>query len=247
MLRFTCALARASSARARAFFSSSSSSSSPPLASASSLVARIGPLPVVFLLAANTAVCGTYLVYGPSSFAVRRFYDANMVLSARRFRRRRWTIVTHFFTHLDALHLVVNMLSIYSFGGVACQMLGNARFAILYTTSGLVGGLSQLAFNRAIPRSSFPAARVVRPDDAAVGASAAIAGIVCYYATRVPAGEITLFVLPVPNVAFVSLFITGSLYLALYGTERSNFAHAGHLGGATVGIAYALFRRFRRA
>ena len=135
MLRFTCALARASSARARACFSSSpsSSSSSPSLASASSLVARIGPLPVVFLLAANTAVCGTYLVYGPSSSAVRRFYDANMVLSARRFRRRRWTIVTHFFTHLDALHLVVNVLSIYSFGGVACQMLGNARFAILYT------------------------------------------------------------------------------------------------------------------
>ena len=66
------------------------------------------------------------MVYGPSSSAVRRFYDANMVLSARRFRRRRWTIVTHFFAHLDALHLVVNMLSIYSFGGVACQMLGNA-------------------------------------------------------------------------------------------------------------------------
>jgi hypothetical protein len=83
-------------------------------------------LPVVFLLAAHIAVCGTYLVYGPSSSAVRRFYDANMVLSARRFRRRRWTIVTHFFAHLDALHLVVNMLSIYSFGGGACQMLGNA-------------------------------------------------------------------------------------------------------------------------
>ena len=81
-------------------------------------------LPVVFLLAAHTAVCGTYLVYGPSSSAVRRFYDANMVLSARRFRRRRWTIVTHFFAHLDALHFVVNMLSNYSFGGVACQMLG---------------------------------------------------------------------------------------------------------------------------
>ena len=63
---------------------------------------------------------------------------------------------------------------------------------------------------------------------------------------RVPQGEVILFVLPVPNPLFAAGFVAGSLYFALFYEGRSQYAHAGHLGGALTGIAYALWRRARR-
>jgi hypothetical protein len=41
-------------------------------------------------------------------------------------------------------------------------------------------------------------------------------------------------------------FLLGSAYFALYSESRSHYAHAGHLGGAMTGVAYALWRRARR-
>ena len=155
--------------------------------------------------------------------------------------------VTHFFTHTEPLHFALNMFSIWSFGATAYAMLGAVRFLTLYAASGVCGGALQLQYNAEMPKQrGYPASSKVRHDDGAVGASAAIAGVVCYYATRVPMGKVTIIVVPVPNAAFVPLFLGGSAYLAVYNTEKSQWAHAAHIGGGSVGILYALFRKAMR-
>jgi len=206
-----------------------------------------GPWPVLLLIAANVAVCGLYLSQAPQSEAARRWFGRNMVLSSSRFRRRPAVLATHAFMHLEPLHCALNMYTLWSFGGATCGMLGAPRFLALYGAAGLAGGAAQLAYNRAMPRLQLPASRFVRADDAIVGASAAIAGVVFYNIVRAPHGEVIIFILPVPNPAFAAAFIVGSAYFATMHEGRSQYAHAGHLGGALTGVAYDLFRRARRA
>ena len=137
-----------------------------------------GPGVVLALIAANVAVCGVYLAQAPHSAAARRWFSQHMVLSSSRFRRRPYVLATHAFTHLEPLHCALNMYTLWSFGGAACEMLGTPRFLALYAAAGLAGGAAQLAYCRLMPRLELPASRVVRADDAIVGASAAIAGVV---------------------------------------------------------------------
>lgn len=161
--------------------------------------------------------------------------------------QRPWTVIGYMFTQLDVLHLFANMFTLYSFGNIALGMLGPLRFSALYLASGIAGGLSQLAYNNHVRHwKQIPASYSTRYDDACIGASAAVAGVTMYYVARVPQGTTILLILPVPNWAFLPLFIGGSAYVCYSGSEKS-WAHAAHLGGAATGAAYSLFRTLRRA
>ena len=48
-----------------------------------------------------------------------------------------WQIITHMFMHGSFMHILFNMLTLYSFGPVLEQSLGERRFLILYFVSGL--------------------------------------------------------------------------------------------------------------
>jgi membrane associated rhomboid family serine protease len=54
---------------------------------------------------------------------------------------RSWQIVTHMFMHGSVMHIVFNMLTLYSFGPVLEQVLGQKKFIILYFAAGLGGFL----------------------------------------------------------------------------------------------------------
>ncbi len=73
-----------------------------------------------------------------------------------------WRLISHAFLHADPIHLIVNLIALFSFGGFLEGMLGWRRMAVLYTLSALGGGLAS-AF---IGRSSL-----------SVGASGAIWGL----------------------------------------------------------------------
>lgn len=139
------------------------------------------------------------------------------------------------------------MFTLWSFGSSTLEMLGTRRFLGLYFASGLAGSYAHLAYSKYMPGTRFPASYAVRRDDAALGASGAIAGLTMYTATRVWQGQTILFIFPVPNPLFVLLFVGGSAYYCLYnnGTTGS-YAHSAHLGGAAVGMGYALFRTLAR-
>jgi len=52
---------------------------------------------------------------------------------------RSWQIITHMFMHGSIMHIVFNMLTLYSFGPVLEQVLGQKKFIILYFAAGLGG------------------------------------------------------------------------------------------------------------
>ncbi|MBU4538793.1 MAG: rhomboid family intramembrane serine protease [Weeksellaceae bacterium] len=48
-----------------------------------------------------------------------------------------WQILTHMFMHGSLMHILFNMLTLYSFGPVLEQVLGEKKYLILYFVSGL--------------------------------------------------------------------------------------------------------------
>ena len=53
-----------------------------------------------------------------------------------------WRIVTPMFLHLNFLHLIFNMFSLYLFGPELEQLTGKARFLPIYFLAGLVGNIA---------------------------------------------------------------------------------------------------------
>lgn len=50
-----------------------------------------------------------------------------------------WQIITHMFMHGSIMHIVFNMFTLYSFGPVLEQVLGQKKYIILYFAAGLGG------------------------------------------------------------------------------------------------------------
>jgi membrane associated rhomboid family serine protease len=73
-----------------------------------------------------------------------------------------WRLVTSMFLHYGPLHLGLNMLALWWFGGAVEQVLGRGRYLLLYLVSGLAGSAGALLFT---------------PESITVGASGAIFGI----------------------------------------------------------------------
>lgn len=48
-----------------------------------------------------------------------------------------WQIITHMFMHGSIMHIVFNMVTLYSFGPILEQTLGDKKYLILYFLSGL--------------------------------------------------------------------------------------------------------------
>lgn len=73
-----------------------------------------------------------------------------------------WRLLSYAFLHGDAIHLVVNLIALFSFGGFLEGLLGWRRIVLLYGVCGLAGGL---------------ASALIGDTPASVGASGAIWGL----------------------------------------------------------------------
>ncbi|HET7624947.1 MAG TPA: rhomboid family intramembrane serine protease [Verrucomicrobiae bacterium] len=58
-----------------------------------------------------------------------------------------WTFITSVFVHGGILHLVGNMLFLFLFGCCVEDMIGRARFTIMYLSGGLFAALAYIAFS----------------------------------------------------------------------------------------------------
>lgn len=138
---------------------------------------------------------------------------------------RWWTVFTHLFLHANLLHLLVNVLALWFIGPEVEFLLGRARYLVLYTLSGVAGGLLQTAF-------SPPASELV-------GASGAVCGVLLSFTTahpEMPLRALLFFVLPVSMKAKTlgRGLIAVSLLCALL-RILPQVGHLAHLGGAVAG------------
>lgn len=126
-----------------------------------------------------------------------------------------------------SLHLIVNMLALWSLGRAIEITIGSIPFAWLYFVSGLFGSLFVVVFQ---PNLSVPT----------IGASGAIMGLLAALAFFYPNSLLFVFFIPMKARTAAILFGLGSLILSFF-DNSSNISHLGHLGGLIGGFLYTIF------
>ena len=130
-----------------------------------------------------------------------------------------WRLFTSMFLHIGWVHLAWNLWAGWSWCRPVEQLLGRARFAVLYLSAGVVGA----------------AASVLGQDAISAGASGALFGVtgVFFAADRAMSGswKSTLFERQARNAGMVVLWLVVG--------GRAGFDTWAHLGGFATGLSLA--------
>jgi membrane associated rhomboid family serine protease len=137
-----------------------------------------------------------------------------------------WSLLTNFFTHEGFFHLLWNMLTLYWFGMILTELLGNRRLLSLYFLGGLAGGLSYLAISSLLPQFAGVGA---------LGASAAVNAIVVGAATLTPDYRMHLLFFGPVKIKYIALAM---VVLSIFSLRGNMGAEVAHLGGALMGFAF---------
>jgi len=178
------------------------------------------PTVTLFIIAANVAVFLFQLTL--PSYSQDRFI-MHYGLVPDRFHYS--AILTSMFIHGGFLHIAGNMWFLWIFGRGVEDLVGHARYALLYFASGVAGALLFVLLNA---NSTVPT----------VGASGAIAGVMGAYLIKFPRAHIVTLV-------FIVIFITTvdipAAFLLLYWFAIQFFSGVGSVGYSQVsqgGVAW---------
>lgn len=144
-----------------------------------------------------------------------------------------WTLITHLFIHSGLLHILFNMMTLYFTYQLFNQRFDDQRFLNVYFVSGLAGALMFLLSVNLFPLFSENAHSYT-----AVGASAAVMGVLIAICTYRPQDEVMLFGSIKMKLQWLALiFILLDLISIRSGNEGG---HLAHLGGAMFGFSWAI-------
>ena len=142
-----------------------------------------------------------------------------------------WTLLTYMFMHGDLMHIFFNMLCFYWFGLIFMEFNTPKQMVALYVLSGLGGAAAYLSAHSVLP--AFAGVH-----GSLVGASASVLGVIVAVGMRAPNYRLNLLFLGPVALKWVVLPI---LLLDVVSFDGSNLGgHIAHLGGAVVGLLYAL-------
>jgi membrane associated rhomboid family serine protease len=133
------------------------------------------------------------------------------------------------FLHVDMMHLIFNMLTLWFFGPVVIEWLGTFSFVLIYFGSLIFGSLLTMLFHK--NDYSYRA----------VGASGAVTGVL--YSAILLQPDMMLgifFVIPMPAYLFGILYLLYSIYGMK--AKNDNIGHTAHFGGAIGGYLITLIK-----
>lgn len=133
------------------------------------------------------------------------------------------------FLHVDMMHLIFNMLTLYFFAPVVLNWLGNFSFILVYFGSLIFGSLLAMLFHK--NDYSYRA----------VGASGAVTGVL--YSAILLQPDMMLgifFVIPMPAYIFGIVYLLYSIYGMK--AKNDNIGHTAHFGGAIGGYLITLIK-----
>lgn len=173
---------------------------------------------LLVILAANGLI--SYKGFNDTHFFRKYEFHIGSIRSGEQFR-----MFSSGFLHVDLMHLLFNMFTLYMFAPFVINSVGAMYFAYLYFGSLIAGNLLTLYFHK---------------DEyyyRAVGASGAVMGII-YSA-----------ILLEPNLymyGFIPGYVFGFAYLlfSIYGmkAKNDNIGHVAHFGGAIGGFVITLVK-----
>lgn len=156
--------------------------------------------------------------------------------SVPHFLREPWTLLTYMFTHYDFLHILFNMLWLYWFGEIFLRFFNERQFGGLYILGGFAGALFFI-----LTYNTLPYFRPVVTSSTLIGASASVMAIVFAISFYRKDLEINLLFLGRVKLIYLAL---GTLVIDFLAITSSNAGgHIAHIGGALLGILYALQMR----
>ena len=183
---------------------------------------------------------------------IKKFRDSYHKRSANIFglnyQFERWlTWITYQFMHAGFLHLLMNMIFLFIFGGAVERVLQPVAYLGLYMLSGFGGALAFSAI-------SHPGLAPV------IGASGALSGIMTFYLVQERRKNVAFwfFLSPLPEyhgVIYLPTLVLWPLsvlpdvvgYLSIHADLGSGVAYTAHLGGAAFGILSGLLFRWARS
>jgi len=152
---------------------------------------------------------------------------------------RPWTIITYMFTHKDVLHILFNMLWLYSFGRIFLEYLDGRKLVAIYLLGGISGSLLYiLAFN------IFPVFSGVVGQSVAIGASASVMAVVVAISAYVPDYSVVLFLFGRIKIKYLALGIF--ILTSVLDFSVNSGGKLAHIGGALFGYLYAINLRHGR-
>ncbi len=150
-------------------------------------------------------------------------------------RKEYWRMFTHALFHAGWMHLLINMIVLYSFGRAVLYY-----FSVFFT--GMTSLRYLLLFITAIPISSLYSLYKEKnnPGYNAIGASGAVSAVVFTSIFFDPYNPILFFgILPIPGIVFGVLYLFYSKYMS--GKNIDNIGHDAHFWGALYGFIFPLF------
>ncbi|KAG2187740.1 hypothetical protein INT44_005430 [Umbelopsis vinacea] len=141
------------------------------------------------------------------------------------------TLLTSCFSHQEFWHFGLNMMALWSFGGLVHDYLGREQFLAFYMTTGMAASAVSHVFGLGLRR--------VRPVLPSLGASGAIYGCLSATAMLYPDASVYVVFLPfLPIKIGYALPALMGLDLAGILLRWRTFDHFAHLTGAMMGLGY---------
>lgn len=170
------------------------------------------------------------MAFNNSALMARYQFNAYMIYHRKQYYR----FITHAFLHADWMHLIINMLVLYSFGvfveGNLAYLFGSISplvYLLLYFGSVVVSSISTYRKNKDNHWYN------------AVGASGAVSAVMFSSVVFGPFMKIYLYgVLPLPAVVWAAIYVAYSVYAGRQMNDNIN--HDAHLWGGLYGLAFTL-------
>lgn len=180
---------------------------------------------ILILFIAITAII-SFIAFNNPAITEKYKFSVGAILRKKEYIR----LLSSGFLHADIMHLVFNMLTLYFFAPIVIQGFGNIGFIIVYLGAILLGNFLSLYIYQKQPWYS------------AVGASGGVSGILFASIALIPDLKIYLFFIPIgiPGYIFGLVYFGYSVYMMLNPRAHDNIGHAAHLGGAFLGLIYAV-------
>ena len=144
---------------------------------------------------------------------------------------RPWVFITHMFLHVEFFHILWNMLLLYWFGRIVGDLLGDRRILPIYILAGLTGAMIYVlaaSFNTPWAMGKY-----------ALGASAAVLGVLTAAAMTAPDYQIRLLFLGTVRLKYIIAVLILLDLIAISSNNNSGGSIA-HLGGAFMGYIFVV-------
>jgi len=163
-------------------------------------------------------------------------------------RKEYYRLFTHGFLHADWVHLIINMLVLFSFGSAVERYFGSLEsngmiqnsslmFLVLYLSGIIISSLSTQFKHKNNPQYN------------SVGASGAVSAVLFTSIFFAPFQKVLFYaVIPIPGIIFGVLYLVYSQYMTRKNSDNIN--HDAHFVGAVYGLIFpillepSLFSRF---